>query len=132
MAENLTAVYGVYIRTDDERRIISVNSEGLLKNLDGWIKIDEYVSDTPYAQGDYFGDLIVDDRGVWRYAYDPNSEKKWRERTQEEMDADAALLVPQISETDAALLELAAMIADLMAGVAELGALLADEAIGED
>lgn len=117
--------YSVYVLTDDQNRIISVNSEGLLKSLDGLKRIGEYESDIPYAQGDYFPDSILDDRGVWRYAYDPDSEQKWRERTVEEMDEDAAKIVVPISETDAALVELAGMLADIMSGMTELAAIVA-------
>ena len=117
--------YGIYIRVDGNGCITEINSEGLLEDLSGYIRIDEYESGVPYAQGDYFGKPIIDERGVWRYAYDPESERKWRERTAEEMDADAAQIVIPMSETDAALVELAAMMAELTAGVTELAALVA-------
>lgn len=119
------STYGIYIRCDETGRIVEIGSEGLLESLDDFIRIGEYESDVPYAQGSYFGESIIDERGVWRYCYDPENETKWRERTQDEMDADAALIVPQISATDAALIELASMTAEIMAGMAELASMIA-------
>lgn len=119
------AMYGIYIHPDAMNRIVEINSEGLIDDLSDWIRIGEYESDVPYAQGNYFPETIIDERGVWRYCYDPNSAEMWRERTPEEMDGDAAQISQTMSDTDAALVELAGMIADIMQGMAELATLIA-------
>ena len=117
--------YGIYIRVDERGRILAVNSEGLLPSHDGWIMVGEYESDVPYAQGNYFPDLLVDERGVPRYAYDPDSPGKWRERSPEEMDADDVPPAPTVSETDLALVELAGMLAEQQAALIELAGMIA-------
>ena len=116
--------YGIYILTDETGRVAAVNSEGLIEYLTGWIRVGEYRGGAPHAQGNFFPEPLVDERGVLRYACDPGSERGWRERTRAEMDADAARIAAPVSDTDAALVELAALTAALMEGVAELAALI--------
>ena len=110
--------YGVYIRADEANRITAINSDAFLADLTGWSKIDEGHGDKyHHAQGNYFGEPITDERGVYRYAYVPDGDVKWRERTQEEMDADYVPPKPVVSteqrmdEIEAALIELAALYA---------------------
>lgn len=82
-------VYKVYICRDDAERIIDVNSDAFLTETNDWTQIDEGVGDRfHHAQGNYFPAILYDDRGIPRYAYVPDGSPKWRERTQEEMDAD--------------------------------------------
>lgn len=82
-------VYKVYIRRDDAERIIDVNSDAFLTEYNGWVQIDEGTGDRYYhAQNNYFPKPKYDDRGIPRYAYIPDGNPKWRERTPEEMDAD--------------------------------------------
>lgn len=82
-------VYKVYIRRDDAERIIDVNSDAFLTEYNGWVQIDEGTGDRyHHAQGNYFPKSKFDERGIPRYAYVPDGDPKWRERTQEEMDAD--------------------------------------------
>ena len=79
-------IYKVYVKTDDKRRITAVNSSGFLSDTNGWTQIDEGSGDRFYlAQGNYFRQPIIDDRGVYRYKL---VDGKPVERTQEEMDAD--------------------------------------------
>lgn len=92
-------VYKVYIRRDDAERIIDVNSDAFLTEYNGWVQIDEGTGDRyHHAQGNYFPAILYDDRGIPRYAYVPDGSPKWRERTQEEMDAD---YVPPVSQPSA-------------------------------
>lgn len=92
-------VYKVYIRRDDAERIIDVNSDAFLTETNDWTQIDEGVGDRfHHAQGNYFPAPLYDDRGIPRYAYAPDGDPKWRERTQEEMDAD---YVPPVSQPSA-------------------------------
>lgn len=63
----------------------------------GWSKIDEGVGDRYlHSQNNYFPSPLYDERGIPRYAYVPDGDPKWRERTKEEMDAD---YVPPVTET---------------------------------
>lgn len=81
--------YKVLIKTDSARSIIAVDSDAFVTLLDGWIQIDEGIGDRyHHAQNNYFPKPKYDDRGIPRYAHVPDGDTKWRERTQEEMDAD--------------------------------------------
>ena len=109
--------YGVYIRADEANRITAINSDAFLADLTGWSKIDEGYGDKyHHAQCNYFAEPIADERGVYRYAYVPDGDVKWRERTQEEMDADYVPPVPVITpeermnQIEAALIEVAALL----------------------
>ena len=81
--------YDVYVLVDGMNRIISVDSSAFLSDTTGWVQIDEGIGDRHHhAQGNYFPAPLYDDRGIPRYAYVPDGDPKWRERTKEEMDAD--------------------------------------------
>lgn len=78
--------YIVYVCTDVENRITAVDSSAFLLNPDGWTEIDRgYTQCHHHAQGNYFNNPIMDDRGVCRYKL---VDGKPVERTQEEMDAE--------------------------------------------
>ena len=82
--------YIVYVKTDDENRIVAVDSSAFLENVDGWTEIDSgYGIRYYHAQGNYFDKPIMDERGIWRYRLVLGVPQ---ERTQEDMDAD---YVPQ-------------------------------------
>ena len=99
--------YIVYVRIDDMDRIISINSSAFLTDTSGWIEIDRGFGDKyHHAQGNYLPMPLYEERGVPRYKL---VESKPVERTQEEIDADYVEPVPQPSETDIALVELAAL-----------------------
>lgn len=79
----------VYIKKDEKNRIVSINSDDFLSDITGWVQIDEGTGDRyHHAQGNYFPGPLYDDRGIPCYAYVKDGSPKWRERTQEEMDAD--------------------------------------------
>lgn len=81
--------YKVYIKKDDTGRVMDVNSDAFLYDTTGWVQIDEGAGDRyHHAQGNYFSKPKYDERGIPRYAYVQDGSPKWRERTQEEMDAD--------------------------------------------
>ena len=81
--------YKIFIRVDDSDRIIDVNSSAFLSDTTGWVQIDEGTGDRyHHAQNNYLPKLQRDERGIPRYAYMPDGDPKWRERTAEEMDAD--------------------------------------------
>lgn len=102
--------YIVYVRIDDMNRIISINSSAFLTDTSGWIEIDRGFGDKyHHAQGNYLPMPLYEDRGIPRYKL---VESKPVERTQEEIDADYVEPVPQPSETDIALVELAELEAE--------------------
>lgn len=77
--------FSVYIKTDNQGRIIGVNSDAFLSSLDGWTKIAEGHGDKfHHAQGNYLGNLM-DENGVYRYEL---KNGKIKERTKKEMEAD--------------------------------------------
>lgn len=91
--------YQVYIVIDGKNRIVSVDSSAFLSDTTGWLQIDEGTGDRyHHAQGNYFPKALYDARGIPRYAYVPDGDPKWRERTKEEMDAD---YVPPVSQPSA-------------------------------
>lgn len=82
--------YIVYVNTDEQARIIAINSSAFLVDLTDWIRIDEGSGDAyHHAQGNYFNKPIIDERGIYRYKLEDG---KAVERTQEEMDADYAAI----------------------------------------
>jgi hypothetical protein len=84
--------YIVYVKLDENNLITAVNSSVFLRDTDGWTEIDRgYTQRHHHAQGNYFDQLIYDDRGIKRYKL---VDGKPVERTQEEMDADYTPPVP--------------------------------------
>lgn len=84
--DNVMQPYGVYIKTDAQSRITTINSSAFLTDTDGWVKIDHGEGDAfHHAQGNYFPLPIMDERGIYRYKL---VDGKPIERTAEEMDAD--------------------------------------------
>lgn len=81
--------YQVLSMVDKNNSIIQVNSSAFVSDAAGWVQIDEGAGDRyHHAQGNYFPAPLYDDRGIPRYAYVTDGSPRWRERTQEEMDAD--------------------------------------------
>lgn len=78
--------YVVFVKLDDANRITAVNSSAFILNQDGWTEIDRgYTQRHHHAQGNYFPQPIIDERGIYRYKL---ADGKPIERTAEEMDAD--------------------------------------------
>lgn len=99
--------YNVLALLNERTLIVSVNSSAFVFGEE-WIQIDEGVGDRyHHAQGNYFKKPIYDDRGIPRYAYVPDGDPKWRERTKEEMDADYVppMVKPSAEELLDALME---------------------------
>lgn len=89
-------IYSVYIELNDSNYIIAVNSDGFVRDLTGWIKIDEGRGDRYYhAQGNYFNKPIMTEFGVYRYQYVDSAIK---ELTNEEIaELEAAIVNSQLS-----------------------------------
>lgn len=78
--------YIIYVKIDDQNRLTAVNSSAFLTDAAGWEEIDSGLGDKyHHAQGNYFSQPIIDERGIYRYKL---VEGKPVERTQEEMDSD--------------------------------------------
>ena len=86
--------YRVLVRVDDAGRVNAVNSDAFVDG-EGWAQIDEgYTDKYHHAQGNYFPQPIMDERGICRYKL---VDGKPVERTQEEMDADYVVPEPKPS-----------------------------------
>ena len=78
--------YIVYVKTDEQNRIIAINSSAFLENTESWIKIDEGLCDRfHHAQGNYFDKSIYTIDGVPRYKL---VDGKALERTSDEISAE--------------------------------------------
>ena len=78
--------YAVLVRTDEQNRIIAINSSAFVTDTEGWVQIDEGDGDSyHHAQGNYLPLPLTDDRGVYRYKL---ADGHAVERTQAEMDGD--------------------------------------------
>lgn len=108
--------YIVYVRTDSNDCITSVNSSAFLPKITGWVEIDSGFGDKyHHAQGNYFDKPLCDERGIYRYKayqfvdapagkiiarfFKNGEEYVILERMQEEMDAD--YVPPEVKPTDA-------------------------------
>ena len=91
--------YIVYIRTDEQGRILEANSSAFLADTTGWTAIDEGLGDKyHHAQGNYFPAQIYTEDGIPRYKLETGEAV---ERTEEEIEADrAALPEPEPTETE--------------------------------
>ena len=78
--------YKVLVRVDDTGRVVAINSSAFITDMNGWTEIDRGYGDKyHHAQGNYFPQTIMDERGICRYKL---VNGRPVERTQEEMDAD--------------------------------------------
>lgn len=120
-------MYKVYAKVDEKGRIIAINSDAFLSNMEGWTLIDEGEGDRyHHAQGNYFAETLMNDVGTLRYKLE---EGKVIARTASEMAEDEVAVQETPSteerlsaleqaglERDSALMELASLIATLMGG----------------
>lgn len=61
---------GVYVRVNENNEIVEVNSNIFIKDLTGWIKIDEGFGDKyAHAQSQYFEKLLINENGTYNYKY---------------------------------------------------------------
>ena len=87
----------VYVKADEDSRVIAINSSAFLPDTTGWTEIDSGYGDKyHHAQGNYFDKPLCDERGICHYKL---VDGKPVERTQEEMDAD--YVPPEVKPTDA-------------------------------
>lgn len=99
----------VYVRTDEQKRVVEINSDIFLTDTAGWTQIDEGEGDRyAHAQGHYL-DKPLAEGGAYAYKL---SNQKLKERTEAEKEADRALLVPPVT--------LEERVADLESAVVEI------------
>ena len=61
----------VYVKINDNNEIIEVGSSVFIKDLTGWIYIDEGLSDRyAHAQSQYFEKPLTNDDGTYNYKYE--------------------------------------------------------------
>ena len=90
--------YKVYIKVDEFNRIINVNSEFFLNDINGWLLVDEGSGKQYYhAQGYYLPHHIVDDLGRFNYKYENGLITL---RTEEEKAADFAAAEEQPTQEE--------------------------------
>ena len=78
--------YTVYIRVDDAGRVVSINSNAFLPNIEGWVEIDKGRGDKyQHAQGNYMPGPIFNSEGIPVYKMEMG---KIVNRTEDEMRAD--------------------------------------------
>lgn len=133
--------YDVYVRLNEEYRVVAVNSSAFINNYDDWTMIESgvYGDRGHHAQGNYFNKPLMDMRGIFQYMAAPVAEwpereavvvfiyedgEEWAvyERTQEEMDADYTPPTPKPETDNSALTE---QVAALQKQVDEQAAMLA-------
>ena len=87
--------YIVYVKPDEQNRIIAVNSSAFLTDTTGWVEIDSGYGDKyHHAQGNYLEKALYDDRGIHQYKLKSG---KPVARTAKEMNAD---YVPPVETPD--------------------------------
>lgn len=60
----------VYIKVNSNNEIIEVGSSVFIKDLTGWIKIDEGFGDKyAHAQSQYFDKSLINEDGFYNYSY---------------------------------------------------------------
>ena len=85
-------MYKVYIKTDPQSRITSVNSDAFLTSTADWTQIDEGDGDRyHHAQGNYLPKSLTAEQGIYRYKL---VDGKVVERTAAEIAADVAKIPP--------------------------------------
>ena len=101
--------YEVYVKIDEQNRIIEINSNEFISDLTNWIKIDEGEGDKyHHAQGNYLPFPLVNDHMIYRYKLVDGVPV---ERTQEEMDADyVEPEIPEVQTYDKQIAELKAQV----------------------
>ena len=78
--------YTVYIRVDDAGRVVNINSNAFLSNVEGWVEIGKGGGDRyQHAQGNYMPGPLFNSDGIPIYKLEMG---KIVNRTEEEIRAD--------------------------------------------
>lgn len=111
-------MYKVYIQIDDQGRIIAVNSEAFIKDLDNWIFIDKGSGDKFYhAQGNYFSKPLMNENGFYRYKYQNGiiKERTIKDFTQDMKNvpkSDELTTEERFEQIESAIIELAELVTE--------------------
>lgn len=63
----------VYIKINDKNEVTEINSEIFIRDLTGWIYVDDGYGDKyAHAQGQYLDAPIMDDNGQYNYVFEYN------------------------------------------------------------
>lgn len=90
--------YKVYIKVDEHNRIKEVNSSAFISDTTDWIEIDEGYGDRyHHAQGNYFGQPIINMDGTHNYIYENGTVRE----TTETEKADELASFPKPKPSDA-------------------------------
>ena len=80
----------VYVKTDEQGRIVAVDSSVFLKEVSGWIEVDEGEGDRyAHAQGHYLDKAPIEMDGTYTYKLENGTVT---ERTEAEKEADRAAI----------------------------------------
>lgn len=88
----------VFVKIDEIGRIVAINSDAFLSNLEGWQEIDSGSGDKFYhAQNNYFSKPLFNDNGLFNYKL---VDGKPVERTEEELQAEYVppVIVPSFDD----------------------------------
>lgn len=67
--EQITPI-SVYIKVNSNNEITDIGSDIFIKNLNGWIKIDEGYGDKyAHAQGSYLDKPLINENGGYNYKF---------------------------------------------------------------
>lgn len=67
----------VYIKINDKNEVTEINSEIFIRDLTGWIYVDEGFGDKfAHAQGHYLDEPLMNDEGEYNYIYLENKIQK--------------------------------------------------------
>ena len=70
MEEMIEQPIKIYVKVNENNEIIDVWSSIFIKDLNGWIKINEGFGDKyAHAQSQYFDKPLINENGVYNYKY---------------------------------------------------------------
>ena len=78
--------YKVLVRVDDAGRVVAINSDAFITDMNGWTEIDSGWGDRyHHAQGNYLESPLIDERGLFLYKLENGKVVK---RSAAEVEAD--------------------------------------------
>lgn len=96
--------YKVYIKIDEQKRVIEINSDAFITPTDEWIYIDEGYGDKyHHAQGNYLSKSLMDNTAHYNYSY-PIDTIVERTEQEKEQDYNRPEVTPSEPSSDPALI----------------------------
>ena len=94
----------VYVKINNNNKVIAVNSDVFITDINDWIKIDEGIGDKyAHAQGNYFDKSLVNENGAHNYIYENNCV---REATAKEKEIELSAMSKPAPSAEADLLNM--------------------------